>query len=389
MPDRPRAAIVYDCLFPVDTGGGERVYRRIAELLAERGYEVDYLTRERGPGQQEAAGGAFRVVPVWRGEINDAQGVRRPLAALRFGWAVLRALRRQRRAYALVLASATPVFTAMAASLALAGTRVPLVVDWLEVWSWRKWRAYSGALVGTVAALLQRIALRLGTVLTANSSFTAERIRRRRPGAEPLLLGLVDLADDEQAALCPAQQPPRLLFAGRHIADKRVEAIPAALARARAAVPDLSADIAGSGPQTPVVRAQAALLELGDALRLPGRVEEPELVRLMSGAAVLLNPSAREGFGLVVAEAARYGTPSVVVAGEDNAAVELVVDGVNGFVAPSASASDLADAVCRVLAGGPALRASTRAWFERERSRRSLSVSVDRLLERLAARPGA
>ena len=51
---------------------------------------------------------------------------------------------------------------------------------------------------------------------------------------------------------------------------------------------------------------------------------------------MLVNPSAREGFGLVVAEAAADGTPSVVVAGEDNAAAELVIDGVNGFVAPRA-----------------------------------------------------
>ena len=39
---------------------------------------------------------------------------------------------------------------------------------------------------------------------------------------------------------------------------------------------------------------------------------------------VLVNPSAREDLGLVVAEAAAQATPSVVVAGEDNAAAELV-----------------------------------------------------------------
>jgi len=59
---------------------------------------------------------------------------------------------------------------------------------------------------------------------------------------------------------------------------------------------------------------------------------------------VLVNPSAREGFGLVVAEAASRGTPSVVVAGEDNAAAELVVEGENGFVAASVTPAALGGA---------------------------------------------
>ena len=51
-------------------------------------------------------------------------------------------------------------------------------------------------------------------------------------------------------------------------------------------------------------------------------------------------PSSREGYGLVVVEAAASATPSVVVAGEDNAATELVDEGENGFVAASASAEE-------------------------------------------------
>ena len=42
--------------------------------------------------------------------------------------------------------------------------------------------------------------------------------------------------------------------------------------------------------------------------------------------------------------------PCVVVAGPDNAATELVEDGVNGVVAPTASADDLGGAIARVHA---------------------------------------
>jgi glycosyltransferase involved in cell wall biosynthesis len=91
----------------------------------------------------------------------------------------------------------------------------------------------------------------------------------------------------------------------------------------------------------------------------------------------MLLPSQREGYGLVVIEAASRGTPSVVVAGSDNAAVELVTDGENGFIAPSASAEDLAAAILAVHAAGPALRDSTAAWFARNAERMSLSRSLE------------
>ena len=51
----------------------------------------------------------------------------------------------------------------------------------------------------------------------------------------------------------------------------------------------------------------------------------------MRRALCLLLTSRREGYGLVVVEAASHGTPSVVVAGEDNAATELIEEGVNGI----------------------------------------------------------
>ncbi|MGH2871740.1 MAG: hypothetical protein ACRDL5_04690 [Solirubrobacteraceae bacterium] len=66
--------------------------------------------------------------------------------------------------------------------------------------------------------------------------------------------------------------------------------------------------------------------------------------------------------------------------GEGNAAVELIEEGVNGFVAPSASASDLADAIERVHGGGQRLRDSTAAWFASHAERLSLEGSLETVL---------
>ena len=56
------------------------------------------------------------------------------------------------------------------------------------------------------------------------------------------------------------------------------------------------------------------------------------------------------------------------------------MDGENGVVARSAEPDELAQAIVRVNAAGPALRESTAAWFRRNRSR----LSIDSTLEKLA-----
>ena len=87
---------------------------------------------------------------------------------------------------------------------------------------------------------------------------------------------------------------------------------------------------------------------------------------------------------MVVVEAARWGTPSVVVASEDNAAVELIEQGVNGFVAQSADPDAIADEIVRARAAGIPLRRATAAWFARNADSLSLESSVQTVLARYA-----
>ncbi len=392
--DALRIAVVYDCLYPVNTGGGERVYRAVADALVRRGHRVDYLTRRQWE-DGAAPATSFRLRPIWRGEIARPDGTRTSSAAVRFASAVFRALLRHRRSYDLVIVSALPPLNVPAARLALLGSRAWLAADWLEVWPLRKWRRYSGLLVGGIAWALQSIGLRASDEATVNSRFTLERARAGglRP-TKGVVLGLIDLVPDAgplpdsdgfdaDGVEAHAVDPELVLFAGRHIPDKQLETLPPALRVVARSRPGVRLVVTGTGSETGALAAAAQ--EAGVPVDLRGRVSDDELDHLMSSAAVLVNPSRREGFGLVVAEAAARGTPSVVVAGEDNASAELVIDGVNGFVAPSAEPDDLGAALLAALDGGDALRASTRAWFLAERTTSRLDASLDELLTRYRA----
>ncbi len=75
------------------------------------------------------------------------------------------------------------------------------------------------------------------------------------------------------------------------------------------------------------------------------------------------------------------GVPTVLVAHPDNAATELLEDGVNGVLAASDAPEDLADAILRVHEAGAALRQSTSDWFARNARRLSLDASLDVVAE--------
>ncbi len=125
------------------------------------------------------------------------------------------------------------------------------------------------------------------------------------------------------------------------------------------------------------------ILELGvsDLLTAPGFVERDAVVDAFATADCLLVTSLREGYGVVVLEAAAYGTPVVVVEAEDNAASELIVPGVNGYLVDSSHPKDIARMISRVIHDGPRLRATTRKWFEDNASSLQSSEIVRRTYE--------
>jgi glycosyltransferase involved in cell wall biosynthesis len=171
--------------------------------------------------------------------------------------------------------------------------------------------------------------------------------------------------------------PALVVYAGRHVREKRIDDLVRALARARESRPDLRLELYGDGPDSARIVELVEELGLVQVVRFAGRRPEEEVAAALARAACLATASEREGYGLVVVEAAAHGTPSVVVEGRENAATELVTDGVNGAIAPSAQADDLAGAILTVVGAGTELRTSTADWFERNAPRLRLERSLE------------
>jgi glycosyltransferase involved in cell wall biosynthesis len=372
-----KIAIVYDCLFPNTLGGAERWYRNLAERL-DAEHSVIYVTRRQwGDEGPETPFETIAVSPG--GGLYTSSGRRRIWPPIRFGIGVFWHLLRHGRSYDAVHSASFPFFSLLGAALALRLTRAKarLVVDWWEIWTLEYWRSYLGSIGGRIGAAIQSFCTRLPDQSFTFSGLAEDRLRDQRPGAPVTrLTGAYSGRSDPVLSPAEPSEPPLVVAAGRHIPEKRVPAIPPAIAVARKKAPELRCEIFGDGPETQATGARIRELGLADAVAMRGRVASDEVMNAIADASCLLHPSLREGYGLVIVEAASVGTPSIAVRGPENAATELIEEGVNGFVARSADPEELADAILKVLRGGAPLRASTLEWYERHRYELSIESSL-------------
>jgi glycosyltransferase involved in cell wall biosynthesis len=379
-----RICLVYDCLFPYTVGGAERWYRNLGERLAADGHHVTYLTlRQWKPGEHPEVSGVRIVTAGPRMELYAEGGRRRILPPLVFGAGVLWHLLRHGRRYDVVHTASFPYFSLLAAAVTRPLRRFRLVVDWHELWSRDYWLEYLGPVGGRVGDLVQALCLRVPQRAFCFSRLHERRLRKGRVNGELTLLEGEYAGSLEPRQPAPAQ--PVVVFAGRHIPEKRVPALVPALALARERIPELRGEILGDGPDRDEVLRLRSEHGLDGALDVPGRVDADRVEAALARALCMVLPSRREGYGLVVVEAAAQGTPSVVVAGDDNAATDLVSEGENGYLASSAAPEDLAAAIERVHAEGHDLRERTTAWFRSNAERLSLASSLEQVVESYGA----
>jgi glycosyltransferase involved in cell wall biosynthesis len=379
-----RICIVYDCLFPYTVGGAERWYRTLAQRLAADGHDVTYLTLRQWERGEVGDIPGVRVRTVGpRMALYRGTGQRRVLPPLVFGAGVLLHLVRHGGRYDVVHTASFPYFSVLAAGLARRAHSFRLVVDWFELWSRAYWRGYLRGLGGRVGWAVQAACLRVPQHAYCFARLTAGRLREEGVRGPVSVLEGAYTGPIEGRTPLPAE--PVVVFAGRHIPEKRAPAVVPAVALARERLPDLRGLVLGDGPERPAVLAAIAAHRLEAVVEAPGFVATEAVEAALARALCLVLPSSREGYGMVVVEASAAGTPSILVRGEDNAATELVEDGVNGFVVDTADPAVLADAIARVHAAGGELRASTAAWFAAHAERLSVASSLERVAAGYAA----
>ena len=160
-------------------------------------------------------------------------------------------------------------------------------------------------------------------------------------------------------------------YVGRLATEKRVE-----LLAKITALPRVRLVIVGAGPAEAMLRRH-----LPDALFL-GERRGDELAAVYASLDVFVHSGPYETFGQTLQEAAASGLP--VVAPAAGGPLDLVDDGVTGFLVPPGDPDAFADAVAR-LAADPALRAAFGAAGRRRVLGRTWTALTDELIGHYAA----
>ena len=372
-----RVCIVYDCLYPYTIGGAERWYRNLAERLASSGHEVTFLTRRQWERATDPTSPAFASSPVSpRMELYARRAAAHRCRRSSSGSASSAPACATARRYDVVHTASFPYFSLLAAAARAAARRLPA----RSSTGTRSGRATTGAstsapLGGRIGWRVQRACLRVPQRAFCFSRLHERRLRER---------GLRGDADAPRGSVrrpvdAPAARPARpvAVFAGRHIPEKRVPALVPALARRAAAIPDLRGEIYGDGPERERRPARDRRARARRRVGAPGFVDAAVLedalaTRALPRAAVAtrgLRPRRRS-------RPRRAACRSSSSTGPDNAATELVEEGVERRVAASDSAdASSRAAIVRVHDGGPELRASAAAWFRANAERLSFERS--------------
>ncbi|MEP7220220.1 MAG: glycosyltransferase family 4 protein [Bacteroidota bacterium] len=140
---------------------------------------------------------------------------------------------------------------------------------------------------------------------------------------------------------------PTIGYFGRLKKYKSVDHVIRAFATIRKTIPDAELIIIGRGDYQPELRKLAAELGVAEATRFTGFVSEEEKLRLLQELWVVVNPSMKEGWGIVNVEANACGTPAV--AADSPGLRDSVRHGVTGELYPYGDIDALVDRLLRIL----------------------------------------
>lgn len=148
----------------------------------------------------------------------------------------------------------------------------------------------------------------------------------------------------------PKSPVPLVGYLGRIKKYKSVDHLIRAFAIVRKVVPDARLTIVGDGDALPMLEGLALELGVHDSVKFAGYVSPEEKVRLINQMHVVVNTSAKEGWGLTVTEANACGVP--VVASDVPGLRDSVIDGKTGLLYEYGNIEQLAEKILLTLRDG-------------------------------------
>lgn len=325
-------------------GGSETYLQRIGAQLADDGIRVTLRTAryEGAPrievidGVRVSRGGGHYTVYVWAGLA---------MLAARVG---LGPLRRSRPDVVIDSQNGVPFLARLAF-----GRRVVVLVHHCHRDQW----PVAGRILGRFGWFVES---RLSPRLHRRNQYVTVSLPSARDladlGVDPGRVAVVRNGLDEvptRALTGERSTTPRVVVLSRLVPHKQIEDALDAAAVLRVRMPDLHLDVVGGGWWQDRLVQRAARLGIADAVTFHGHVDDATKHAVLQRSWVHVLPSAKEGWGLAVIEAAQHGVPTIGYRSAGGL-TDSIVDGVTGLLVDDHD--ELVDRLEQLL-GDPVLRA--------------------------------
>lgn len=186
--------------------------------------------------------------------------------------------------------------------------------------------------------------------VTTVSDAMRDDILAKIPEVAPILSRIYNGLPEPSIAPSPLDfNHPTLLCYGRIEPEKGFDLAIEALAQLVSEFPSLNMVIAGGGSARPALKRLTDELGLSDNITFTGWIAHKNIPALINQAVAVIVPSRwREPFGLVAAEAALMARP--VIATNTAGLLEIVQNGITGFLFECESSSSLAASIRKLFA---------------------------------------
>lgn len=327
-----KIAFIYDAVYPWIKGGAEKRIYQLAKGLVDKGHDVHWYGvgwwwPESGKKDIELEGiklhGVCKPVELYHDNRRSIK------EAIYFALMLLFKLRAVK--YDIIDCQGFPFFSSFTAKFNSFFGRSTFVLTLHEVWD-DYWYEYLGK-TGFFGKLTEQLMVRLtDKIITVSEKTKSDLWDIKRHQEVVVIPNGIDL--EEINHIEPSSSKSDIIFVGRLIKEKKADLLIKSLTTVKKTYPDIICTIIGEGPEKDQLKKLTNELDLKGNLEFTGFLEDyQDVIAHMKSSKVLVLPSVREGFGMVVLEANACGVPVVVVDHPMNAAKDLVKEGENGYIA--------------------------------------------------------
>ncbi|HMB44639.1 MAG TPA: glycosyltransferase family 4 protein [Candidatus Methanoperedens sp.] len=341
-----KIAFVYDAIYPWVKGGAEKRIYELGKRLAANGNEVHIFGIKWWDGANIIKNEGMVLHGVCGPMELYVNGRRSFYEAIYFSIRLLPHLIKE--SFDVIDVSVFPYFSCFIVKIVSIYKRIPMVTTWHEVWG-DYWYEYLGK-IGSVGKFIEQVVFRMSNHSIAVSNHTKKSLESL--GIDQNNIYIVTNGIDMKTInqIKPSIYTCDIIFIGRIIKEKNVDILIESVHNIKKYLPDIQCHIIGGGPEEKKLKNLICDLGLQDNIKFFGFLDYIDVIAMLKSSKVLVLPSTREGFGIVIIEAFACGVPVITVRSPRNAANELVNKDA-GFVV-DLNAREIGDSIYKVITDG-------------------------------------